>query len=55
MPTLPDERDRFKTPAELEAYLVGLEAEMKAAAVNLEFERAAMLRDRVKKLRSPRV
>jgi excinuclease ABC subunit B len=53
VPVEPDERDRFNTPAELEAYVVGLESEMRAAAINLEFERAAALRDRVKRLRSP--
>jgi len=53
VPVAPDERDQFKTPAELEAHVVGLEAEMRAAAVNLEFERAAALRDRVKRLRGP--
>jgi excinuclease UvrABC nuclease subunit len=33
--------------------MTGLEREMRAAAANLEFERAAQLRDRLKKLRSP--
>jgi excinuclease UvrABC helicase subunit UvrB len=33
--------------------VAGLEAEMRAAAVNLEFERAAALRDRVRRLRRP--
>ena len=49
----PDERDQFKTQGELEAFVSGLEKEMKAAALNMEFERAAALRDRVKRLRSP--
>jgi excinuclease ABC subunit B len=53
VPVAPDERDQFSTPAELESYIAGLEAEMRAAAVNLEFERAAALRDRVKRLRGP--
>ena len=34
-------------------YLTSLEAEMRAAAANLEFERAAALRDRLKRLRQP--
>jgi excinuclease UvrABC nuclease subunit len=33
--------------------VVSLERDMRAAALNLEFERAAVLRDRVKRLRSP--
>jgi excinuclease ABC subunit B len=53
VPVVPDERDQFKTEGELEAHVFALEKEMKAAAANLEFERAAALRDRVKRLRSP--
>ena len=53
IPTAPDERARFRSQAELEAFLAGLEREMKEAAANLEFERAATLRDRVKRLRRP--
>ena len=34
------------------ARLAQLQAEMKAAAANLEFEKAATLRDRIKQLRS---
>jgi excinuclease ABC subunit B len=47
-----DERARFRTQAELDAHVAGLQAEMRAAARNLEFERAAALRDRIKKLRT---
>jgi len=39
------------SPANLEATIARLEAEMRVAAKNLEFERAAELRDRVKYLR----
>jgi excinuclease ABC subunit B len=53
VPTQEDERQRFKTQAELDAFLHSLEKEMKAAAANLEFERAAGLRDRLKRLRNP--
>ena len=35
-----------------ESYLKRLEAEMKDAAKRLEFERAASIRDRIKKIRS---
>ena len=49
----PSERDAFKSQAELDAFIAGLEKEMRAAAANLEFERAASLRDRLRRLRSP--
>jgi excinuclease ABC subunit B len=53
IPVAPDERDTFRSQAELDACVVSLERDMRAAALNLEFERAAVLRDRVKRLRSP--
>jgi excinuclease ABC subunit B len=53
IPKAPDERDRFRTQAELDAFIAGLEREMRDAAANLEFERAASLRDRLRKLRNP--
>ncbi len=53
VPKVPDEREQFKTQAELDAFITGLEREMRAAAANLEFERAAALRDRLKRLRNP--
>jgi len=49
----PDERERFRSQAELDATIAALERDMRAAAANLEFERAASLRDRLKRLRSP--
>ena len=45
------EAEKFHSEAELRAEIGKVEAEMRAAAANLEFERAASLRDRVKKLR----
>ena len=51
-PVLRDEREVFRTQADLDAEIARLEGEMKAAAANLDFERAATLRDRVKTLRS---
>ena len=48
----PDEREEFRTHAELEAHIATLHTQMKAAAANLEFEKAATLRDRIKQLRS---
>ena len=41
----------FRTQAELEERIAELRAEMRAAAANLEFERAAALRDQVRDLR----
>jgi excinuclease ABC subunit B len=45
-------RRTFKTMAERDAEIARLEAEMKAAARNLDFERAASLRDTIKGLRA---
>ncbi len=52
-PSVParDSRDTFRTQAELDAEITRLEHEMKAAAANLDFERAASLRDTLKTLR----
>jgi excinuclease ABC subunit B len=44
--------DEFRTHGELEAHIAGLQTQMKSAAANLEFEKAATLRDRIKQLRS---
>jgi excinuclease ABC subunit B len=48
-----DERDQFRTQAELDAYVTSLQNEMKAAAANLDFEKAASIRDEIKRLRNP--
>ena len=45
-------RNGPRTQAELAAEIVGLEREMKAAAANLDFERAASTRDALKALRT---
>jgi excinuclease ABC subunit B len=45
-------RPAFKTQAELDAHIVGLEKDMKAAAANLDFEKAAALRDQIRALRT---
>jgi excinuclease ABC subunit B len=44
--------DVFRTHGELEAFIGQLQLQMKAAAANLEFEKAAALRDRIKQLRT---
>jgi excinuclease ABC subunit B len=43
----------FKTQAELDQYVTNLQAQMKIAAANLDFEKAAALRDDIKRLRNP--
>jgi excinuclease ABC subunit B len=45
-------RQVFRTHAERDAEIARLEAEMKTAARNLDFERAASLRDTIKELRT---
>ena len=50
--TTADEAGQFRTHGELEAFVAGLQAQMKAAAANLEFEKAAALRDRIKQLKT---
>jgi excinuclease ABC subunit B len=47
-----DPGDEFRTQGELDAHVETLQGQMKAAAANLEFEKAAKLRDRIKQLRS---
>ena len=47
-----DGAEVFRTQAELDAHLAGLQAKMKAAAANLDFEKAAALRDDLKRLRN---
>ena len=51
VPLVREPHETFRTAEELEAHAAGLEAEMRAAAANMEFERAATLRDRVRALR----
>ena len=48
-----DPTEHFKTQAELDQYLTNLSAQMKIAAANLDFEKAASLRDDIKRLRNP--
>jgi excinuclease ABC subunit B len=51
--TLSDGTEHFKTQAELDQHITGLRDQMKAAAANLDFEKAAALRDTIKRLRNP--
>jgi excinuclease ABC subunit B len=43
----------FRTQAELDAHLARRQQEMREAAKNLDFERAAAIRDEIKRLRNP--
>jgi excinuclease ABC subunit B len=45
-------RPVFRTQAELDAHVHGLEKEMKAAAANLDFEKAAALRDQIRAIKT---
>jgi excinuclease ABC subunit B len=51
-PPVRESRDGFRTQAELDAEIARLQLEMKSAAANLDFERAASIRDTLKTLRS---
>ena len=48
-----DGTERFHNQQQLDAHLDTLQARMKAAAANLDFEKAAALRDDIKRLRNP--
>ena len=53
VPIVTETEKEFATQEELDAHLHSLEGDMRAAATNLEFERAAALRDKIQSLRSP--
>jgi len=48
-----DGTERFHSQAQLDAYVASRQAEMRAAAANLDFEKAAAIRDEIKRLRNP--
>ena len=48
-----DEVEQFHSQGELDAHLARLQEQMRAAAANLDFEKAASLRDDIKRLRNP--
>ena len=50
-PAVEPPRETFRTQADRDRRIAALQAEMRAAAANLEFERAAEIRDRVRELR----
>ena len=50
-PLVRESRETFRTARDLAARVTELESEMRAAAANLEFERAAEVRDRIRNLR----
>jgi excinuclease ABC subunit B len=52
-PVAAEGTEPFRTQAELDAHLARLQADMRAAAANLDFEKAASLRDEIKRLRDP--
>ena len=51
VPLVAEAAPAFRTQAEMDAEMARLEREMREAAANLDFERAATLRDQVKSLR----
>ena len=53
VPPDPQGADRFRTQAELDAHITTLKEQMSAAAANLDFEKAASIRDDIKRLRNP--
>jgi excinuclease ABC subunit B len=48
-----DGTERFHNQQQLDAYLASRQEEMRAAAANLDFEKAAAIRDDIKRLRTP--
>jgi excinuclease ABC subunit B len=52
VPVVREPQEEFRTQDELDAFIAALQEQMKAAAANLEFERAATLRDRIRQLRA---
>ena len=51
-PAVMEEREDYLSPAELDSRIEQLQAQMRQAAANLDFERAATLRDKIKTLKS---
>jgi excinuclease ABC subunit B len=51
VPAVREPRERFTSAAERDRHLAALQQEMRAAAANLDFEKAARLRDRIRQIR----
>jgi excinuclease ABC subunit B len=51
-PVVMEDRETYLSPAELETRIDELQAQMRQAAANLDFERAASLRDKIKTLKN---
>ena len=51
-PVVMEERESYLSPDELDTRIEELQAQMRQAAANLDFERAAKLRDKIKTLKS---
>ena len=54
-PALTRETIRFRTQAELDAHVRSLQDQMKAAAANLDFEKAASIRDEIARVREQEI
>jgi excinuclease ABC subunit B len=52
IPAVMEDREAYLSPAEVEARIEELQAQMRQAAANLDFERAATLRDKIKTLKN---
>ena len=52
VPSVREAPEPFMTPAEIDARIAQLNRDMRAAAANLEFEKAASIRDEIKRLRA---
>src|SRR5687767_3621517 len=50
--TVPKDIEGFRTQGEIDEHIAGLQAQKEAAVANLDFEKAAKLRDRIKQLRA---
>ena len=51
-PAVMEDREAYQSPDELDARIEQLQGQMRQAAANLDFERAATLRDKIKTLKS---
>ena len=52
VPETKNGRQTFRSQAELDAHVAALEKDMRAAAANLDFEKAATLRDEIRMLKT---